>query len=129
VRGELGTNSTLRVEFDGLRFDATVVVAGEKRHVFLQGRAWQLARIDPLFHGGEGGGHEGGLLAPMPGKVIALIADAGAQVEKGAPLLILEAMKMEHTILAPAAGTVKSYRFTVGDQVTDGAELVEFEPS
>jgi 3-methylcrotonyl-CoA carboxylase alpha subunit len=48
-------------------------------------------------------------------------------VEKGAPLLILEAMKMEHTIAAPAAGVVKAFCFAVGDQVTDGAELVEFE--
>jgi 3-methylcrotonyl-CoA carboxylase alpha subunit len=63
----------------------------------------------------------------MPGKVIALIALAGVKVEKGAPLLILEAMKMEHTIAAPAAGTVKSFHFAVGEQVTDGAELVEFE--
>jgi 3-methylcrotonyl-CoA carboxylase alpha subunit len=104
------------------------VVAGERRYVFLYGRAWPLARVDPLFYSGEGGGPEGGLLAPMPGNIIALIAREGAKVEKGAPLLILEAMKMEHTITAPANGTVKSFRFAVGDQVSDGAELVEFEP-
>jgi 3-methylcrotonyl-CoA carboxylase alpha subunit len=63
----------------------------------------------------------------MPGKVIALIAAEGATVDKGAPLLILEAMKMEHTITAPSAGTVKAFRFAVGDQVGDGAELVDFE--
>jgi 3-methylcrotonyl-CoA carboxylase alpha subunit len=62
----------------------------------------------------------------MPGKIIALIAQAGQQVEKGAPLVILEAMKMEHTIAAPSAGMVKSFRFSVGEQVADGAELVEF---
>ena len=127
VRGELGPDDSLRVELGGLRFNATVVVAGERRYVFLHGRAWPLARVDPLYHGGEGGGPEGGLLAPMPGNVIALIAQAGAKVEKGAPLLILEAMKMEHTITAPVAGTVKAFRFAVGDQVGDGAELVEFE--
>ena len=49
------------------------------------------------------------------------------QVDKGAPLLILEAMKMEHTITAPKNGTVKAFCYTVGDQVADGAELVEFE--
>jgi 3-methylcrotonyl-CoA carboxylase alpha subunit len=86
-----------------------------------------LARIDPLYYGGEGGGPEGGLLAPMPGNVIALLAAVGAKVEKGAPLLILEAMKMEHTIAAPSRGTVKSSHFAVGDPVSDGAELVEFE--
>ena len=63
----------------------------------------------------------------MPGKVIALLAEAGATVDKGAPLLVLEAMKMEHTISAPRKGTVKAFRFAPGDQVTDGVELVEFE--
>ncbi len=127
ARGELGADNTLWVELDGLRMNATVVAAGERRHVFLHGRAWHLARIDPLYYGGEGGGSEGGLLAPMPGSIIALIAEPGARVAKGAPLLILEAMKMEHTLTAPAAGVVKSFRFAVGDQVGDGAELVEFE--
>ena len=127
VRGELGPNDTLWAELGGSRMNATVVVAGEKRHVFLHGRAWLLARVDPLYYSGEGGGQEGGLLAPMPGNVIALLAREGARVEKGAPLLILEAMKMEHTITAPANGMVKSFRFAVGDQVGDGAELVEFE--
>ena len=127
ARGELNLRGLLRVELDGTRMDATVIAAAGRRHVFAKGRAWQLAAVDPLHHGGEGGGAEGGLMAPMPGKVIALVAAEGAKVEKGAPLLILEAMKMEHTITAPAAGTVKAFRFGVGDQVGDGAELVEFE--
>jgi len=127
--GELQAGSQLRADFDGNRTVATVVVAGEKRHVFLHGRCHVLAAVDPLFHAGEGGGAEGGMTAPMPGKVIALIARPGASVEKGSPLLILEAMKMEHTICAPAAGIVKSFRYSVGEQVADGAELVEFEAS
>ncbi|QQS53072.1 MAG: acetyl/propionyl/methylcrotonyl-CoA carboxylase subunit alpha [Candidatus Competibacteraceae bacterium] len=127
VRGELRPNDSLWAELGGSRTNATVVVAGEKRHVFLHGRAWHLARIDPLYYGGEGGGPEGGLLAPMPGNVIALLATVGATVEKGTPLLILEAMKMEHTLTAPARGTVRSFHFAVGDPVSDGAELVEFE--
>ena len=127
ARGELNPRGLLRVELDGTRMDATVIAAAGRRHVFARGRAWQLAAVDPLHPGGEGGGAEGGLMAPMPGKVIALVAAEGAKVEKGAPLLILEAMKMEHTITAPAAGTVKAFRFGVGDQVGDGAELVEFE--
>lgn len=127
VRGELGPNNTLWAELDGLRVNATVVVAGERRYVFLHGRAWPLSRLDPLYYSGEGGGPEGGLLAPMPGSIIALLAPVGVKVEKGTPLLILEAMKMEHTITAPTAGTVKAFRFAVGDQVGDGVELVEFE--
>ncbi|MCK0509001.1 acetyl/propionyl/methylcrotonyl-CoA carboxylase subunit alpha [Aromatoleum anaerobium] len=128
ARGRVNERGRLRVELDGTRMDATVITAGRMRHVFLHGRSWQLANVDPLHYAGEGGGAEGGLLAPMPGKVIALLAEAGAKVAKGAPLLILEAMKMEHTINAPAAGTVKAYRYAVGDQVGDGEELVEFEP-
>jgi 3-methylcrotonyl-CoA carboxylase alpha subunit len=125
--GRLLSGGHIQADFGGRRINATVIASGEKRHVFLDGRAFIFAAIDPLFHAGEGGGTEGGLMAPMPGKVIALIAAIGATVEKGAPLLILEAMTMEPTISAPAAGVVKAFRFNVGDQVTDGAELVEFE--
>ncbi|MGE5467040.1 MAG: acetyl/propionyl/methylcrotonyl-CoA carboxylase subunit alpha [Ignavibacteria bacterium] len=127
VSGQMLPGSQLRADLGGRRINATVVVAGEKRHVFLHGRGFAFAAVDPLFHAGEGGGAEGGLTAPMPGKVIALIAKAGDKVEKGAPLMILEAMKMEHTITAPSAGVVKAFRFGVGDQVADGAELLEFE--
>jgi 3-methylcrotonyl-CoA carboxylase alpha subunit len=126
LRGELDPRGRVRAELDGRRMDAAVIAAGEKRHVFLNGRAWQLASVDPLHHAGEGGGAEGGLLAPMPGKVVALLASPGTRVEKGAPLMILEAMKMEHTICAPGKGQVNAFRFEVGDQVSDGSELVDF---
>jgi len=129
AQGALGPNSTLRAELAGLRLDATVVVAGERRHVFLHGRSYQLARVDPLFHSGEGQGVEGRLVAPMPGRVVAWIAKPGTDVMKGAPLMILEAMKMEHTIAAPTSGTLNAFRFAVGEQVVEGAELVDFTPS
>ena len=125
---QLGAGA-MRVDMDGRRLTATVISAGEKRHVFIDGMSFVFAVVDPLFHVASSGGAEGGLTAPMPGKVIALIATAGQTVEKGAPLLILEAMKMEHTIAAPVAGIVKSFRFAVGEQVGDGAELVEFVPN
>ena len=125
--GRFTGSSELRVDLGGRRINVTVVSANEKRHVFIDGVSFVFAAIDPLFHAGGGGGAEGGLTAPMPGKVIALVAATGAKVEKGAPLLILEAMKMEHTIAAPAAGMVKAFLFNVGEQVSDGAELVEFE--
>ncbi len=92
-----------------------------------EGMSYRLAAVDPLYHAGEGGGADGGLTAPMPGKIIALLAEPGARLNKGAALLILEAMKMEHTIAAPFAGLVKAFRCAVGDQVKEGAELVDFE--
>ena len=94
--------------------DATVVVAGERRHVFLNGHSYVLSRVDPLFHSSEGQGVEGLLVAPMPGRVVAWLATPGTDVEKGTPLLILEAMKMEHTITAPAAGHFKCVPFRGG---------------
>jgi 3-methylcrotonyl-CoA carboxylase alpha subunit len=127
AHGQLARDGSLRAEFGGRRLSATVIVAGEKRHVFLDGRCWQLAAVDPLHLPGEGSGADGSLSAPMPGKVIALLAEPGTRLDKGAPLLILEAMKMEHTIAAPAAGLLKSFRCAVGDQVSEGAELVEME--
>jgi 3-methylcrotonyl-CoA carboxylase alpha subunit len=128
ARGALGRNGALRAELGGRRLSAAVVVAGEKRHVFLDGRSYLLSAVDPLYHPGEGGGTDGGLTAPMPGKIIALLAEPGSRVEKGMPLLILEAMKMEHTIVSPVAGTLKSFPHAVGDLVSEGVELVEFEP-
>ena len=113
---------------DGHRSVASAVARGDRRHVFAGGRAFALRFVDPLREAGTSHAEEGGgLVAPMPGKVIALVATAGAMVEKGAPLLVLEAMKMEHTILAPRAGKVVRFRFAAGDQVGEGAELVEFE--
>ncbi len=118
----------LEATIGGRRFAAAVVAQGEKRHVFLGGRSIVLVHADPLGVAGADHEEEGtGLMSPMPGKVIALLAKPGAPVEKGAPLLVLEAMKMEHTISAPHAGTVKSFRFAAGDQVDEGVELVEFD--
>jgi 3-methylcrotonyl-CoA carboxylase alpha subunit len=128
ARGELAGGSELRAEIAGRRLNASVIAAGEKRHVFLDGHVWQLAAVDPLFHGGEGAGHDGGLAAPMPGKIIALLARPGA-VTRGQPLLILEAMKMEHTLVAPADGEIRAFRCALGEQVSEGVELVDFARS
>ncbi|HEY2186959.1 MAG TPA: acetyl/propionyl/methylcrotonyl-CoA carboxylase subunit alpha [Caldimonas sp.] len=110
------------------RFATAVVAEGGQRHVFIGGRSYALVLVDLLGVSGAEHDEEGaGLLAPMPGKVIALLAVPGVAVDKGAPLLVLEAMKMEHTISAPRAGTVKAFRYAAGDQVSEGAELVDFE--
>jgi 3-methylcrotonyl-CoA carboxylase alpha subunit len=125
---ELRERGALAATLGERRLAATVIALGERRHVFVAGRAHALAFVDLLGIAGAEHEEEGsGLVAPMPGKVIALLAAPGATVDKGAPLLVLEAMKMEHTISAPHAGTVKSFRYAAGDQVAEGAELVEFE--
>jgi len=127
ANGELCVDGSLRADLAGRRLNVTVVSAAEKRHVFFDSQSFIFVAIDPYHHAGEGGGVEGSLAAPMPGKVIALLAAPGATVAKGTPLVVLEAMKMEHTLVAPADGTLKSFCYAVGEQVTDGAELAEFD--
>ncbi|HET7776330.1 MAG TPA: biotin/lipoyl-containing protein, partial [Azospira sp.] len=125
ARGRSLAHDRLAVELDDRRLMASVVAVAEKRHVFLNGGTCVIERHDPLHLVEAGGAQGGGLTAPMPGKVVALLAQPGP-VEKGTPLLILEAMKMEHTITAPKNGILKAFRYCVGEQVADGAELVEF---
>jgi 3-methylcrotonyl-CoA carboxylase alpha subunit len=127
ARGRKLDGDRFAVEFDDRRLIASVVAVDGKRSIFLNGATYTLRRDDPLHLVEAGGAQGGGLTAPMPGKVVALLGQPGQKVEKGAPLLILEAMKMEHTITAPAAGTLKAFCYAAGEQVADGAALVEFE--
>ena len=106
------------------RVEADVVLEEETLHLFTAGRHLRLGYIDRLAHAGEAAEEGGRLTAPMPGKVISVLVEAGATVSKGEPLLVMEAMKMEHTITAPADGTVESIHYGVGDQVDEGEALV-----
>ena len=103
---------------------ATVVAQGGRRIVFHHGRRFELDVVDPLDVGTADDVAVGGLRAPMPGKVIAHLAEVGARVAKGTPLMVLEAMKMEMTVSAPRDGVLESFRFAPGEQVPEGAELV-----
>ncbi|MCG2585173.1 acetyl/propionyl/methylcrotonyl-CoA carboxylase subunit alpha [Massilia sp. TS11] len=105
----------------------TVLRDGEQFHVFSGGRHFTLAYNDPMAHAGETEAEGGRLTAPMPGKVVAVLAAKGQAVKKGDALVIMEAMKMEHTIAAPADGVVEELLYQVGDQVADGAPLIAFK--
>lgn len=120
-----GPARELRITLDGRERAGTVVLHADKAHVFGDGGARVLDLYDPLAHAQDTqGDHGGGLTAPMPGKIISIAVKAGDSVAKGQPLLVMEAMKMEHTISAPADGKVEELFYAVGDQVTEGAELV-----
>jgi len=93
------------------------------------GRSDAFELVDPFASRAAAGHAESHLRAPMPGRVVSLLAQPGERVARGAPLLVLEAMKMEHTVVAPADGTLDAYRVEAGDQVAEGAELVEFNAS
>ena len=106
---------------------ATVVRDGEHFHIFCQGVHIDLHYNDVLAHAGEAEAEGGRLTAPMPGKIVAVVVKNGQEVKKGEALLIMEAMKMEHTISAPHDGVVEEVLYAVGDQVTEGAPLLNFK--
>jgi 3-methylcrotonyl-CoA carboxylase alpha subunit len=128
VAGTLRFKPTARgidIDYAGERFTASVYASGETDHVFSARGATQILAIDLLAHAGEAAAETGRLTAPMPGKVVSFAVKAGDKVTKGQALAVMEAMKMEHTIAAPADGMVAELMYGPGDQVAEGAELLK----
>ncbi len=112
------------VEFAGNRQTLDVHLDGATAHVFASKGATKITTIDRLAHAGDAQAEGGRLTAPMPGKVVSFAVKAGDKVSRGQPLAVMEAMKMEHTIAAPADGTVEELLFAPGEQVAEGDELL-----
>jgi 3-methylcrotonyl-CoA carboxylase alpha subunit len=108
------------------RLNSSVVMDRETLHLFLPDGRFSFGYSLELDAGVTDSNDAHSLAAPMPGKVIALMVQAGTRVRKGQALLVMEAMKMEHTITAPADGLVEKLPFNVGDLVGEGAALVGF---
>jgi 3-methylcrotonyl-CoA carboxylase alpha subunit len=108
---------------------AEVTPAGSRRFVRLGTLDFVLEKETAGRRRSAAGGHGGGLEAPMPGVITKVMVVVGDKVAKGQPLVALEAMKMEHLIRAPFAGTVKKVAASPGSMVQAGAGLVEVEPS
>ncbi len=106
------------------RWTLTVYATAERISIFAPEGSAVVDEIDPIAHAGEGAAEGGRLTAPMPGKVIAFLAQVGQVVTLGQPLAVMEAMKMEHTIASPRDGTVEELLYAVGDQVSEGGELL-----
>ena len=117
----LGTEPELQ------RLRVKTYAQGERIAVFGSEGSAVLTEVDLIAHAGDAPSEGGRLTAPMPGKLIAFLAQAGDTVTKGQPLAVMEAMKMEHTIQSPRDGKVAELLFAVGDQVGDGAELLRLE--
>ena len=121
----------LRVTIDGESHEPVGPATGTfsrdgVTHVFLDGEHRVFEWIDPYLPETEHADAHGGLRAPMPGRILAVLVEPGAAVKRGAPLVVMEAMKMEHTVVAPAAGIVDRVMCAVGEQVKEGVELLEF---
>jgi acetyl/propionyl-CoA carboxylase alpha subunit len=144
VSYQLGRGGTVAAQLDGDDVDVTVhgtspslvdlTVDGVRRHCTVTRQADLVDvdsvsgssefRIEPRFPDLDAAHSAGSLVAPMPGAVVRVLVEAGASVDAGQALVVLEAMKMEHTVAAPAAGTIGEVRVQAGQQVEAGAVLV-----
>jgi 3-methylcrotonyl-CoA carboxylase alpha subunit len=125
--GERDGAGGLALSLDGVRTRVGVLRTRADVTILAGGAAHRLALVDPRSPEIEEDASAGRLTAPMPGKIVQVMVRAGASVSRGEPLLVMEAMKMEHTISAPADGTVARLPYGVGDLVEEGALLVAFE--
>ena len=118
------THQGIDLHFAGHRHLVNVYRKGELAYIHCAHGATQIVSVDLLAHAGEVHAEGGRLTAPMPGKVVSFAVQAGDTVTKGQALAVMEAMKMEHTIAAPADGVVAELLYAPGDQVVEGAALL-----
>jgi 3-methylcrotonyl-CoA carboxylase alpha subunit len=123
--GNVAGDRTIDADLAGNRTRATVIRRANELTVFAFGGSHRLEFETPPSIEEED--PSGRLVSPLPGAVIQVLIKDGEAVHKGQALLIIEAMKMEHTISAPQGGTVKRIYFAAGEQVAEGAQLLEFE--
>ena len=110
--------------------DATSLVTDQRGHdvvVWQQGEKYSFSQQDPREIASTGAAMEGELVARLPGLVVQLTVAVGDAVEAGQVVMVVEAMKMEHSIAAPHAGRVRALHFAVGERVVEGAILAEIE--
>lgn len=112
---------------DGARINAQSWEYNENVYVFTARGRDQITLIDIMAYAGEDSAAVGSLKSPMPGQVVAFKVAVGDSVKQGEPLAVIEAMKIEHTITAPADGVVAELLFAAGDLVADGDELLRID--
>jgi 3-methylcrotonyl-CoA carboxylase alpha subunit len=128
VSGTLAPDGTLAADLDGYRLKAVWVRSGEEILLFAGAKAaHRFVLAGPDAGAGRRDEPPGRLASPMPGRIAALLVAPGARVEANQPVLVLEAMKMEHMLRAPKSGILKEFKFQLGDQVGEGVELATFE--
>ncbi len=117
----LHTGKDLWLEIDGRKHKAVATKVGDVWWVHVMGHTLQFEVVEA---GASSSEDEGGLIAPMPGKILEVHVREGQSVSSGDVLMVMEAMKMEHKIVASSDGKVDSINFKEGDQVPQGAELL-----
>ncbi|WP_085598493.1 MULTISPECIES: acetyl/propionyl/methylcrotonyl-CoA carboxylase subunit alpha [unclassified Pseudomonas] len=117
----------LLVEHQGVRREHRAIRRGDTLYLHWQGEMRSITTYDPIVAADASHSQHGGLTAPMNGSIVRVLVEAGQSVEAGAQLVVLEAMKMEHSIRAPHAGIVKALYCQEGEMVSEGSALVELE--
>jgi 3-methylcrotonyl-CoA carboxylase alpha subunit len=123
-----GVAQGIDLTLDGVKSHTVAIVDGHELYVRTRNGRFELHWVDPFGGDDEEQVGEDRIVAPLPGTVVALLAEVGATLDKGAPILTLEVMKMEQTLRAPFAGVLKAIKCKVGDIVGEGVELAEIEP-
>ncbi|MFJ2427778.1 acetyl/propionyl/methylcrotonyl-CoA carboxylase subunit alpha [Pseudomonas sp. NPDC087804] len=118
---------SLVVEHEGVRRTLRAIRQGDALYLQWEGELRRVEAYDPISAVEASNSHQGGLTAPMNGSIVRVLVEAGQTVEAGAQLVVLEAMKMEHSIRAPHAGVIKALYCQEGEMVGEGSALVELE--
>ena len=128
LRGEL-VEDVVHFDVDGHRLLGTLASTVDGFTLYLSEGACHFSEVFPDTGEADSNETNAGLSAPMNGTIVALLVEPGSEVAAGTALLVIEAMKMEHTIRAPEDGKVEAFYYVAGDLVDGGAELMEFTPS
>ena len=104
-----------------------VLFRNDRAVVFVNGDVYEFTLDTGERAEGEVAAGDGAILSPMPGKIVSVAAKAGAKLKKGEPILVLEAMKMEHTLTAPFDGKLAELNAKAGAQVSEGVVLAKME--
>jgi 3-methylcrotonyl-CoA carboxylase alpha subunit len=111
-----------------LRLQARYLQDGTHLHLWHAANHWDVVLEDPRLKEFSSTAAQGGLTTPLPGVVAAVMVKVGQAVRAGETLMVIEAMKMEHSISAPHEGTVKAIHFAPGDRVPEGSQLLDLAP-
>ncbi|AMB86122.1 3-methylcrotonyl-CoA carboxylase [Pseudomonas agarici] len=118
---------SLSIDRQGIRRRYRAIRQGDSLYLQWQGELLAIGSHDPIAAVEASHGHQDGLTAPMNGSIVRVLVQVGQSVEAGTQLVVLEAMKMEHSIRAPQAGVVKALYCQEGEMVSEGSALVELD--
>ena len=123
------SDRSVAVRLENTQVHARYFRDGIRLHLWIGGGHYELTLEDPRLKEFSASVAQGGLTTPLPGVVAAVAAKVGQTVRAGEVLMVIEAMKMEHSISAPYDGTVKVVHFSRGDRVPEGSQLLELAPT